>query len=374
LIHDEIGEILKRGVVARGAAPGASACVAAFREGAWRFAVGTSGTYSHADGTPVLPETLYDLASLTKPVVACTLARLVRSGALAWRAPLAELLPGLRGTESADTPLELLVAHRAGLEAHLRLDETPGGVAHWLERCANARRSECRTPVPSEGFPPLYSDLGYILAGAAITALLGEPLAAVVEREVSAPLCVELGSAQDYRRRLGEAAFLRRVAPTEILPARGGWLRGVVHDDNAWGHTGLGLSGHAGAFGTALGVARFGAAALDALAGRREAWLSAAELQVLVRPRPLGSLRAGFDGKAATGSAAGPRFGPRTFGHLGFTGTSLWCDPDAGVIAVLCTNRVCPSRENILIRDVRPGVHGELFGLAAGLESRESEG
>jgi CubicO group peptidase (beta-lactamase class C family) len=75
----------------------------------------------------------------------------------------------------------------------------------------------------------------------------------------------------------------------------------------------------------------------------------------------------GFDGKAEQGSSAGPRFGPRAFGHLGFTGTSLWCDPDAGVVVALLTNRVHPQRDNIRIRDIRPSVHGELFGLAAGL-------
>ena len=75
----------------------------------------------------------------------------------------------------------------------------------------------------------------------------------------------------------------------------------------------------------------------------------------------------GFDGKAEQGSSAGPRFGHQSFGHLGFTGTSLWCDPEASIAVVLLTNRVHPSRENVQIRDVRPDIHGELFGLAAGL-------
>jgi CubicO group peptidase (beta-lactamase class C family) len=234
LIDDEIGEVLKREVVFRGAAPGASACVASFRDGRWRCATGTAGTYSLEDATPVTRETLYDLASLTKPVVASTVARLVRAGALAWTAPLGSLLAAASHTESEALPLELFLAHRAGLEAHLRLSSSPGNTEAWLARAANARRPECRTPLPDAGFAPLYSDLGYILVGAVLEAALGEPLERVAAREVVGRLGLALGSAAEWGERLGEGTFLARVAPTEIVPERGGALRGVVHDDNAW--------------------------------------------------------------------------------------------------------------------------------------------
>jgi CubicO group peptidase (beta-lactamase class C family) len=84
----------------------------------------------------------------------------------------------------------------------------------------------------------------------------------------------------------------------------------------------------------------------------------------LLRDRPGGSLRAGFDAKSPTSSAAGDLCGPRTFGHLGFTGTSLWCDPAAGIVSVLLTNRVHPTRENPRIRAARPLVHDALFDAA----------
>ncbi len=371
MIHDEIAEVLKRWVVFRGVAPGASACVASFREGGWRVASGAAGVHSSSDTRPVVPETIYDLASLTKPVIAALTARLVRSGAFGWRDPLGSLLEAARGTASEAAPLELLASHRAGLEAHLRLGAGAQGPSPeargWLRSCANARRAECRTELPAEGFAPVYSDLGYILLGSALTSADAAGLEASLEREVSVPCGLELLSAASFCERIGSAAFLARVAPTELVPARGGELRGVVHDDNAWELTGSGLSGHAGLFGTARAVAGFGMTMLDALSGSNPDWLTRAEAELLVRPRPGGSLRAGFDGKAAANSAAGPCFGPRAFGHLGFTGTSVWCDPEAMVVVVFLTNRVSPSRDNILIRDVRPDVHGELFGLAAGL-------
>ncbi len=300
-------------------------------------------------------------------MVACTLARLARARWLSWEARLSSLLPEARGTASADTPLSLLASHRAGLEAHVRLRDSGAPRTGWLELCANLRRADCRTSVPGEGFAPLYSDLGYILLGALLERVGGQAVEQLIQQEVARPHELELDSARGWRQRLGAQAFLARTAPTEVVAERGGLLWGVVHDDNCWDLQGEGAAGHAGLFGTAAAMGGFGCRVLDALAGRRPEWLTAEEVEPLVRPRPGGSLRMGFDGKAEQGSSAGPRFGPRAFGHLGFTGTSLWCDPDAAVVVVLLTNRVHPQRDNIRIRDIRPSVHGELFGLAAGL-------
>jgi CubicO group peptidase (beta-lactamase class C family) len=367
LIHDEIRQVLKRWVTERGAAPGASACIARYDGRGWRVAEGVAGSYTGPGSPEVTPGTIYDLASLTKPVVACTLARLVRARRLSWESPLGSLLPAAVGTPSEGVSLALLASHRAGLQAHFRLRDSGLPRQRWLWSCAAGRRPECQGEAPAEGFAPLYSDLGYILMGAVLEQLEGVSLDRVMQREVAEPHGLDIGCAQTWVDRLGQAPFLAGAAPTEVVPERGGLLHGVVHDDNAWDLQGTGLAGHAGLFGTAAAMGGFACAMLDALAGRRESWLSAAEARALVRPRPGGSLRMGFDGKAPEGSSAGPRFGVRAFGHLGFTGTSLWCEPDADIAVVLLTNRVHPTRENIRIRDVRPDVHGDLFGLAAGL-------
>jgi len=129
-----------------------------------------------------------------------------------------------------------------------------------------------------------------------------------------------------------------------------------VHDENAWALTGEGGSGHAGVFATLDAVLTFGRAVLDGLEG----------LEWLVRERPGGTLRAGFDGKShpPEASSAGERMGPRAFGHLGFTGTSLWIDPDARIVVALLTNRVCPTRDHLAIRAARPWAHDHLFDRA----------
>lgn len=320
-------------------------------------------------GVAASTSTIFDLASVSKPIVACTLARLVERGLLELSAPLGSVLPELDRTRSAELPLELLLSHRAGLDGHRALfapvvQGKPFRRLDALVVAADARRADCLGTPPATGFAPLYSDLGYALLGACIEAATREPLDHVIEREVALPLGLELGSARLLLRK--RATFARDVAPTEVVRARGGCVRGVVHDENAWALSGHACSGHAGVFGTVGDVLGFAAALLAAHAGR-SSWLSASSLDVLVRARPGGTLRAGFDGKSEGASSAGSLAGPLTFGHLGFTGTSLWCDPGAGIACVLLTNRVHPTRDNPRIRAARPLVHDGLFRAATAL-------
>jgi CubicO group peptidase (beta-lactamase class C family) len=119
-------------------------------------------------------------------------------------------------------------------------------------------------------------------------------------------------------------------------------------------------------FGNVRDVLRLGMALLDAFAGRQESWLRRDTVRGLVAERANGSLRLGFDGKSAQGSSAGATASSSSFGHLGFTGTSFWCDPLADAVTVLLTNRVCPSRHHgDRIRACRPRVHEALFARAA---------
>jgi len=354
-------------VIRAGAAPAAAVATASGAGAAWTIAVGAAGFLDLARTRPTSPDTPFDLASLTKPFVAAATVRLAAAGALELEAPLSACLPELRGTATGAAPLELLLAHRAGLEPHVelyrpllarrapRLDDA-------VLRAARARKRDCAGPPTEGGCPPTYSDLGYLLLGLAIERVLCRPLDAVIAEQVSEPLGLSVASARRWWR--STPGFRARVAPTEHVPWRGGTLRGVVHDDNAWALSGHGLSGHAGLFGTAADVARFGAAVLDALSGR-SGWLEPPWIRRLVAPRPGGSLRAGFDGRSPGASAAGTRASADTFGHLGFTGTSFWCDPATRAVTVLLANRVCPSRDNVRLRAARPLVHDALFALAS---------
>jgi CubicO group peptidase (beta-lactamase class C family) len=372
--HEVLSSIVRELVVDSGVAPGGSAACARFlaasgasgsapRGGgatgrAWQFRVGAAGSVT-PDGRAVEPDTLYDLASVTKPFVAVTAARLAARGVLHFDMCVGQLFPELRDTPAAPVSLELLAAHRAGFEAHRRffaplVAGRPVCLHRVRREVALARRPDCSGLPPPGGFPPVYSDLGYLLLGWAIERATGEALDDVVEREVMIPLQLEAGSL-----RLLLARTARAPAPTEHVTWRGGLVSGMTHDENAWALAGHALAGHAGLFGTADDVVRFGAALIDAAHGR-SSWLSANHLAFLVAPRPGGTLRAGFDGKSLEGSSAGRLASPDSFGHLGFTGTSLWCDPVSETVSVLLTNRVYWGRERQGIRVARPRVHDAL--------------
>jgi CubicO group peptidase (beta-lactamase class C family) len=343
---------------------GAAPCAVVAASMAGKSGTGVCGTLTRdADAPLATAETHFDLASVSKPFLAVTMARLVRQGHIAWGEPLSKSLPELAETDAGSCPLGLLLAHRSGLAAHRQL-YLPLIEGRSIDRAKAIRdacenRPECSGPRPPEGCAPVYSDMGYLLLGLAIEARMGGPLDQVVTAEVTRPLGIEdrVGSARQQRAR--HADFLQAVAPTEEIAFRGGVVHGVVHDENSWAINGEGLSGHAGLFGDAASVRTFGEALLSALE-RDDGWLGPADLAPLVRERQGGTLRAGFDGRGESPSS-GSRLGPRTFGHLGFTGTSLWLDPDAGFCGVLLTNRVHKTRDHIAIRAARPLAYDAMF-------------
>ncbi|MCS6898632.1 MAG: serine hydrolase domain-containing protein [Myxococcales bacterium] len=344
------------------AAPGAVVATCVCRgDGSYRIALGAAGRLA-VNGPPVQPETLFDLASVTKPFLALTAARIHRRTPLLHR-PLGELLAEARGTPSEGVPLELFLAHRAGLDSHRPLYAPllrgePLDRAAALREAALARRPGCEGDPPGEGFPPLYSDLGYLLVGEALARWEGSSLSTLYQREVIAFCGGALLDAQQIRAQ----SLVESTAPTEYVDFRGGVVRAEVHDENAWALGGQGTCGHAGLFGDAPSVVRLGVLLLEALAGRASDWLSPQDLIPLLRPRPGGTLRAGFDGKSEAGSSAGAFFSPKSFGHLGFTGTSLWIDPERQLVAALLSNRVHPTRIATVeaMKRARPLVHNAI--------------
>ena len=331
--------------------PGASASIAFWRRGAWHYVDVVAGLRAEG-GPPVTVDTFYDLASLTKPWVASAALRLHQARVFDLGERVEKLIPEANGLPIGERIWEEVLCHRSGLEAWVpfyeTLPEEPGTDA--------ARKWMLAQLLPhwdaSTVGRAVYSDLGYILAGMAIRRAAGNPLHEVVSDRVA----MELG-VQDtvfFGARQPDEGWKAHCAPTGSSLWRGRTLTGEVHDDNcaALG----GVAGHAGMFGVAKSVASFGAARVAAWHGRR----GAAEEELIrhaMARRPGGTHRFGWDGKADEGSAAGTSIDADAFGHLGFTGTSLWCDPRRQLVMALLTNRVAVSDDNAAIRAFRPAFH-----------------
>lgn len=268
--------------------------------------------------------TIWDLASLTK-VVATTpaLMLLVERGKVDLDAPVQRYLPAF---STAAITVRHLLTHTSGLRGTLPLREA-------RDSAAALQMVLTSTPLAAPGARTVYSDLNAILLGEIVRRVSGVPLDEFVVREVYAPLGLDHQILFRPPRRLE-----RRTAPTGIW--RGHAIAGVVNDPNA-AKLG-GVAGHAGAFGTALGVARFAQFMLRNGAPLLQAETVRSFTRVAVPARRGTSARTLGWEALPTGedvSSAGHLFGPSSYGHTGWTGTSLWIDPDRGLFVLLLTNR-----------------------------------
>jgi CubicO group peptidase (beta-lactamase class C family) len=226
----------------------------------------------------------------------------------------------------------MLLTHTGGLEAGAPLHRQFRGREQYLQQIN--QRPLRYTP----GANTVYSDWDLILLQLVIERVMGRPLDVVAEEQVFRPLGM-----RDTRYR-PDASLRPRIAATEVAADRGGLIWGDVHDPNAWALGGV--AGHAGLFSTAQDMAVFAQMLLNGGEYNGVRLLKPATIARWTAPQVRGSSRAlGWDTPAGK-SSAGRFFGSRSFGHTGYTGTSLWVDPERGVFVVLLTNRVNPSSAN----------------------------
>jgi CubicO group peptidase (beta-lactamase class C family) len=307
-----------------------------------------------AGAAAVTTDTVFDLASLTKVVATTAMAMLLfERGVLELEAPVAGILPEFRPGEDcrrAQVTLRMLLAHTSGLPGYLRLYESAKGREAMLA-------AACAAPLEADpGARAEYSDIGFIVLGEALARLADESLDRFCQREVFGPLGM---STTGFRP---PADWKERIPPTvDDHGFRQRVVQGEVHDENASALGGV--AGHAGLFGAARDLATFAHVLLEgggpilrtetiALFTRRET-------------SPPGTSRAlGWDTPSAP-SQSGKRFSPRSFGHLGYTGTSLWIDPERQLSVTLLTNRTWPDRASERIKQVRPAFHDAVVGCLA---------
>jgi CubicO group peptidase (beta-lactamase class C family) len=312
-----------------------------------------------ADSAPVTPNSIYDLASLTKVLATTAAAMLLHErGILKLDARLGDVLPGFvvgmrRGSGRERLTLRMLLAHSSGLPAYIPLFEqhpTPQGLL----------RAVLHTPLEVRaGSRAEYSDLGFILLGKALEVISGDYLARFCERNLFEPLGLK------SLRFCPPPAWQSHIPPTENdTTFRHRIIQGEVQDENCFVLGGA--AGHAGLFGRAADVLRFAQVMLRNAASEsnppqlfREETI---RLFTTRQEKPEGTTRAlGWD-TPSNPSSSGHHFGPRSFGHLGYSGTSLWVDPDRNLAVVLLTNRTWPDRSSKAIQQVRPAFHDAIVG------------
>ena len=335
----KIDHVVERGISA-GGYPGASVVVG--RRGSAVMQKGFGKISWERGSAPVSADrTIYDLASLTK-VVGTTTALMVLydEGKIHLDDPVSQYIPAFSGGAKDRVTLRMLLEHRSGL---------PAGRDLWrsAHSPAEARDEVIATPLGCEpGRCYEYSDLGADMLGFVVEAVSGQRLDTFLDERVFGPL----GMTDTHFR---PADSLRsRIAPTEIAPPRGYPLQGEVHDENAYALGGV--AGHAGLFSTAADLSIFAQMMLDG--GQYDGQRIIADSTIaLFTKRAAGTRALGWDTCGGSGSC-GKYLGEDAYGHTGFTGTSLWIDPEREMFVVLLTNRVHEARAKRpakVIADVR---------------------
>ena len=351
---DAAEAVLTEGIAA-GAFPAAAAEAGRRDRVLWRSAF---GRLTHEPDAPeTTTDTIFDLASLTKVIATSTLVmRALDDKLLRLDDRVAEWIPDWRGADRAEVTIRDLLAHSSGLTAYLPFFRDYTGRAEFQHAIAT---------LPLEYQPrtkSIYSDLGFML--------LAFILDDARSRQTTAGAFGAFDPAAGFVAQFQRVASLvtdqplafnpgrglrSRIAPTEHDPWRGRTLVGEVHDENAWALGGA--AGHAGLFGTVAAVGSFARAVMHTLNGKT--LLAQPETMRLFAHRtdvPGSSRALGWDTMLPT-SSCGTVMSPTAIGHTGFTGTSLWIDWERDLYVVLLTNRVHPTRENDLIRQIRPRFH-----------------
>jgi len=319
--------------IEEGLVPGAVVAIGRGRGPVHQSALGRRALTPRVE--PMTLRTIFDLASLTKPMATAPLAlELASAGTLGLDDAVERHIEELRGSEAGAVPLSSLLTHTSGLPAMNPLDDYRGG----KERLFAALAKEPAEARPGERF--VYSDVGYVLLQGVIERTTGLRLDRAARERIMAPL-----SFRDTRFGT-RVADRSRVAPTERERGNHGpWLRGRAHDPRARSRAMAGVAGHAGVFGTAEEVGRFCQMLLrgglsSRRGGRRVLGRETVRLMTTNQCGPgLGVRRGfGFDIESPYDAPRGERFSGDSYGHSGYTGVSMWVDPVNDAYFVLLTN------------------------------------
>jgi len=351
----------------RASFPGAVLLVAQGGEVLFHEAVGSRSLFP--EQTEMRLDYVFDIASLTKVLITTTLCmQLVEEGLLNidWRLSRIFQTFGTHGKESMT--VRHLLTHRSGYAAthpyYKYIAKADGADRTGVMTTKSAAATICNEIFRSKlenmpGKVTRYSDIGFILLGQALEVITGQSLEKLAVKQIIRPLDLKSTGYIDLSmvKRRGLVPVTEHIVPTARCPWRGRILCGEVHDDNAWAMGGI--APHSGIFSTAEDVHRFAWEMINCYHKRGSLVESAVVRQfwTVAGDDPDSSWALGWDTPSKTGSSSGRFFSTGSVGHLGFTGCSLWIDPERELEVILLSNRIHPTPENNLIREFRPLIH-----------------
>jgi serine-type D-Ala-D-Ala carboxypeptidase len=353
--------------VAEGVFPGAVILAAKGDEIAFERAVGFRSLM--LEKTPMQTDTIFDLASLTKPLATTVAAMLlVQEKKIRLEDRVTRFFPNFGVFGKTHVTFRHLLAHCAGLPAwkpyyeEILKGEKEGRINFVASRAAKSYVFESihrEKPIAPPGTQTLYSDLGFMLLGEVIEEITSSTLDRFCQEKIFKPTGLRSTSFVDLTqlrvRRLQPAK--ERIAPTENCPWRKKILWGEVQDDNAYAMGGV--AGHAGLFSSARDIHLLLRRLHRCLTGADSFIPASVVREFFTRDRTINESThtLGWDMPSAENSSSGSHFSPWSIGHLGFTGTSIWWDLEKDCQVILLSNRVHPSRANDKIKAFRPHAH-----------------
>jgi CubicO group peptidase (beta-lactamase class C family) len=319
--------------------------------------------------TPMEIETIFDLASLTKPLAtAVAIMILVNEKKLRLDDKFTRIIPMFGVFGKNLTTFRQLLNHSSGLPAwkpffeEIIKGEKSGRINFVASRAAKSyvlEQIHREKPLAAPGSQSLYSDLGFMLLAETVEVITGNSLDRFCQERVFKPFGMRgtgfVDLTQLRTRRLQPVEEM--IAPTENCPWRKKVLCGEVHDDNAYAMGGV--AGHAGLFSSAHDIHAFLLRMNGCLSGEDKFLPQSLVREFLTKDESVtdSTYALGWDTPSPSGSSSGNLFSPRSVGHLGFTGCSIWWDLEKNCHVILLTNRVHPSRKNDKIKEFRPQVH-----------------
>ncbi|MCF8068168.1 MAG: beta-lactamase family protein [Desulfobacterales bacterium] len=349
-------DVLMQRAIEDGVFPGAVLLVAKKDEIIFHKAYGQTNI---SNGEKVTVDTLFDLASLTKPLATTpAIMILVQKKKLFLGQQLASIIPEFKGTDKAPITIRNLLCHRSGLPAWLPYYKRLVLIEPEKRKHALHELLVNEPLVNAVGQRTLYSDLGFIILNWVIETITGTSLDCFVGKHIYKPLGLE----NLFFLSPGEKQSEKVFAATEDCPWRGNVLSGAVHDDNTYVLGGV--EGHAGLFGTAGSIHKVLVELLAAYQHGRDTFFPTVYTRQFFSRQDKTDWALGFDTPSSTDSSSGTLFSRNSVGHLGFTGTSFWMDLDRSIIIILLSNRIHPSRDNLKIKEFRPILHNEAMKMA----------